>query len=405
MKGWNPPPVRGVFVGHHPYDGISLDELRRRRSMKWRLYPPDVLPVWVAEMDFPLAEPIRAALADMIARSDTGYASTERLPEAYAAFAAGRWGHALDPGWMLGVPDVMQGLCSMMRIVTKPGDPIVVHTPAYPPFFTGIASVERRFVAAPLARRGDGRVELDLEVLEDRFRDGARTYLLNNPHNPTGRVFARPELEALAELCDRYGVLVLADEIHAPLTYPESTFTPFAAIGAESSRRSLSFTSASKGWNLPGLKCALVVAHDEASWGVVEQIPFETQLGRSILGVSASIAAFTEGMPWLDDTLGYLDASRRLLADLLAERLPTVGCAIPEATYLAWLDCRALGLGDDPAAAFLERGRVAAYPGPKFGADGNGFVRFNFATARPIIADAVDRMAAAAPHDVTHPLL
>jgi cystathionine beta-lyase len=271
----------------------------------------------------------------------------------------------------------------------------VVHTPAYPPFFAGIASIERELVPAPLVQGGDGGFEIDLDVLEHRFRAGARTYLLNNPHNPTGFVLRRPELEAVAALCDRYGVTVLADEVHAPLVYPGATFVPFAAIDAESARRSVSLTSASKGWNLPGLKCALVVAHEQDTWKRVDRIHEETRLGRSIMGVAASIAAFTDGEPWLDDTIVYLDRGRQLLRSELADHLPAIGIAPADATYLAWLDCRVLDLGDDPAAAFLERGRVALYSGPKFGAEGRGFARFNFATSRPIIADAVARMAAA----------
>ncbi len=378
----------------HPYDRIALDDLRRRRSAKWAEYPPDVLPVWVAEMDFPLAEPIRRELLDLIERSDTGYADPAGLPEAYAGFAARRWGHTVRPDRMIAVPDVMRGLIATLEVVTDRGDPVVVHTPAYPPFFASIAYSERRLVAAPLARGDDGRHRLDLDALEARFRAGASTYLLNNPHNPTGLVLTADVLVAIAELCDRYGVLVLADEVHAPLVYPGRTFVPFAAIDRDSARRSISLTAASKGWNLPGLKCALAVAHDDGSWKLLDRIPDEVRLGRSIVGVAASTAAFDEGEPWLDDTVAYLDQTRRFLAERLADRLPGVGYVVPDATYLAWLDCRSLGLGDDPARAFLDDGRVALFPGPKFGDEGRGFARFNFATARPIVAEAVDRMAA-----------
>jgi cystathionine beta-lyase len=381
----------------HRYDQISLDELRRRRSEKWARYPPDVLPVWVAEMDFPLAEPIRDALIEMIERSDTGYADPSGLPGAYARFAERRWGHDVDPDRMVAVPDVMRGITAALEVMTARGDAVAVHTPAYPPFFSAIAYSERRLVEAPLASDGDGYHRLDLDVLEDRFREGATTYLLNNPHNPTGRAFGGDELAAVAALCDRYGVLVLADEIHAPLVYSGHRFVPFASIDAESAARSVSFTSASKGWNLPGLKCALAVAHDDDTWKGLDRIPDEIRLGRSIMGVAASIAAFDQGEPWLDDLLGYLEGSRRFLGDRLAARLPGVGYRVPEATYLAWLDCRGLGLGDDPALAFLDTGRVALYPGPHFGDVGRGFARFNFATARPIVAEAVDRMAAATP--------
>jgi cysteine-S-conjugate beta-lyase len=379
----------------HPYDGIALHDLRRRRSAKWAEYPPDVLPVWVAEMDFPLAEPIRRVLIELIDRSDTGYADPTGLPEAYAGFAARRWSHTVRTDRMVAVPDVMRGLIATLEVMTERDDEVVVHTPAYPPFFAGIAYTERRLVAAPLARGDDGRYRLDLDVLESRFRAGASTYLLNNPHNPTGLVLSAAELDSVAALCDRYGVLVLADEVHAPLVFPGRRFVPFAAIDRESARRSISLTAASKAWNLPGLKCALAVAHDDESWKRLDRIPDEVRLGRSIMGVAASIAAFDQGEPWLDDTIAYLDETRRFLGERLADRLPGVGYVVPDATYLAWLDCRSLGLGDDPARAFLDEGRVALYPGPKFGAEGRGFARFNFATSRSIVAEAVDRMAAA----------
>jgi cysteine-S-conjugate beta-lyase len=384
----------------HPYDAITAEALRSRRSEKWRAYPPDVVPVWVAEMDFPLAEPIARTLHEMISRDDTGYANPLTLPEAYAEFSSTRYGVRTDPGRTVLLPDVLQGIELGLELFAEPGGGVVVNTPVYPPFFSTIGWTGRRVVEAPLARDGaTGRYELDLDALERAFRGGARTYLLCNPHNPTGRVFSGAELEAAAELADRHGVMVLADEVHGPLTYPPARHVPFASLDSPAAGRSLSFVSASKAWNLAGLKCALAVASSAPTWDRLEEAPREVSFGASILGVAANETAFREGGPWLQDTVAYLDGNRVLLDELLRTHLPGVRYAQPEGTFLAWLDCGALGLGPDPAEPFLERTRVAVVAGPTFGGGGptgDGFVRLNFATSRPILAEAVGRMGALA---------
>jgi cystathionine beta-lyase len=376
----------------HPYDAITLAELRERRSAKWQVHGPDVLAAWIAEMDFPLAEPVRAALLDAVGRSDTGYVHPGRLAEAYAGFASRRWGLAVDPGLVRVVPDVMRGIAAAVEAVSRPGDGIVVDTPAYPPFLHVLPDTGRRVVQVPLVRGDDGGFALDLDGIERAYADGARVHLLCSPHNPTGLVLARPTLEAVAELADRYGVTVIADEVHAPLTYREATHVPFASLDAPAARRSLSLASASKAWNVAGLKCALLVgAADSAD--VVTGLHEEVGFGASLLGVLANTAAYDAGEAWLDDTVSYLDGNRAALAELLAEQLPQVCWVRPSATYLAWLDCTRLGLGDDPAAVFLSRGRVALSPGPDFGAPGLGWARLNFATPRPLLADVVRRLA------------
>ncbi|CAN5150517.1 aminotransferase class I/II-fold pyridoxal phosphate-dependent enzyme [soil metagenome] len=375
----------------HPYDDLRLTELRRRRSMKWRQHPADVLPVQVAELDFPLAEPVRAALADLAERGDTGYSSGLELPEAYADFAAYRYGQAIDPASCHLVGDVMQGVYVALRLFTEPGAGIVICPPVYHPFFSTIEAAGRAVVPVPLAAGND----LDFAGLEAAFAQGASVFLLCTPHNPVGRVWSTEDLMSVAELAARYGVLVLADEIHAPLTYPGVRHTPFGSLDYHAVARSISFVSASKAWNLPGLKCALAVTGSAELGSRWARLPELVPVAASIFGVAASVAAFTEGRSWLDDTLGYLDGNRALLGRLLAERLPGVRWVPPEATYLAWLDCSSLGLGDDPGSVFLERGRVALDRGPRFGEPGAGFARFNFGTSRSLVTEAVDRMAAA----------
>jgi cysteine-S-conjugate beta-lyase len=369
-----------VFVGE--------DALRRRRSSKWVTHPPDVLPAFVAELDVELAPPVRDALVEAIELGDVGYTEPGGLFESFAAFAGRRLGWAPDPARMRLVPDVMAGIVEALRVLTAPGDGVVIATPAYPPFFEGIPEAGRRTVEVPLA---DG--ELDLDGLDAAFAAGARAFLLCSPHNPGGRVLSRARLEEVAALAARHDVLMLADEIHAPLTLPGAVHAPFGALG---DGRWVALASASKAFNLAGLKCAIAVAGSEAVARGLDRLPSEVRYRAGLLGVIASQAAFEHGDAWLDELLAALDANRRRLAELLAEHLPAIGYRPPDASFLAWLDCRGLGLGDDPAAAFLERGRVALEPGPRFGAEGRGFARLNFGTSEALLAEAVRRMGAAA---------
>jgi cysteine-S-conjugate beta-lyase len=373
------------------FDDVSLETLRRRRSSKWVKYPPDVLPAWIAELDMPLAEPIRRALHEAIELGDTGYAEAGALPEAFADFARARLGWTVDPARVQVVPDVMVGVAEILRVATPPEAGVVINPPVYPPFFHTIEEVGRRVVEAPLARTAD-EWALDFDSLEAAFRAGARVYLLCSPHNPTGRVWSRADLARIAELAARYGVLVLADEIHAPLVLAGAEHTAFLALdGADG----IVFTSASKAWNLAGLKCAVAVSGSPRTQALLARMPTEVRYRAGNLGVLAAVAAFREGGPWLDALRLHLERNRRLLADLLAERLPEVRYEPPEASYLAWLDCTALGLGDDPAKLFLERGRVALVPGHAFGRQGAGFARLNIGTSRALVTEAVRRMAAA----------
>ncbi|GGK66830.1 cystathionine beta-lyase [Sphaerisporangium melleum] len=374
-----------------PLSAYGLDELRGRHSAKWRHHPPQVLPVWVAEMDTPLAEPIVTALAGAVSRGDTGYATPCGLPEAYAAFAARRFGHHADPAAIRLVPDVMAGVVEVLHLVTRPGDRVVVNTPAYPPYFYWLPRIGRQVVQSPLALGPDGH-RLDLAALERDFAAGAAAYLLCNPHNPTGLVLGEDELLAVAALADEYGVRVVSDEIHAPLVYPGGRHVPFPSLDAPAGARSVALVSASKAWNLPGLKAALAVPGEEARADVAGIDP-EVSESAGMFGVLASEAAFSEGEPWLDELMAGLSANRTLLGELLAERLPGVVYRPPQATYLAWLDLRALGLGDDPAEWFLRHGEVALYSGLKFGPPGSGFARFNFATSPALLTDAMTRMS------------
>jgi len=375
------------------FDAVALDELRLRRSWKWAEYPPDVLPAWVAEMDVPLAEPIRTALRAAVDLGDLGYADPGELPAAFADFAASRLGWTVDPEQVRVVPDVMVGVAEILRTSTAPDDRVVVNPPVYPPFFHTVAEVGRPIVEVPLADTQTGW-ELDLDGLEEAFRAGTRVYLLCSPHNPTGTVWRRGDLERVAELAARYGVLVLADEIHAPLTLAGARHVPFLTVADAAAEHGVALTSASKAWNLAGLKCAVAVTSSDPMRAALDRLPDAVRYRAGNLGVLAAVAAFRDGGAWLDALLAHLDRNRRLLADLLAGSLPEVGYRPPEASFLAWLDCTALGLGDDPAEAFRTRGRVALTRGLDFGGQGAGFTRLNIGTSAALLTEAVRRMAA-----------
>ncbi|MCO1597045.1 pyridoxal phosphate-dependent aminotransferase [Micromonospora sp. RHAY321] len=386
--------LSGARSAVNPLRQLTIDQLRQRTSLKWREYPEDVLPLWVAEMDVPLAEPVARAITDAVARGDTGYTAGTAYPQALAEFARRRWGwDGLAVERTALVPDVMHGVVEALRLVTEPGDAVVVNCPVYPPFYEFVAHAGRRILEAPLGED----LRIDLGTLEDAFRRaraGGRpaAYLLCSPHNPTGVIHTADELAAVASLAERHGVRVVADEIHAPVVAGGARFVPYLSVpGAENG---LSLMSASKGWNLAGLRGALLIAGPAAA-GDLARVPFEASVSTSHLGVIAHTAAFRDGGEWLDAVLTGLDDNRRLLAALLAEHLPAVRYRPGQATYLAWLDCRALDLGDDPATVFLDRGRVALNSGSAFGTGGDGHVRLNLATAPELITEAVRRMATA----------
>ncbi|MFG2544700.1 MalY/PatB family protein [Streptomyces sp. NPDC048594] len=377
-----------------PLRALTLDRLRRRTSMKWRTYPADVLPLWVAEMDVPLAPAVVRAVTEAMELGDTGYPAGTAYAEALADFAGKRWGwDDLAVERTAIVPDVMLGVVEMLKLVTGPGDPVIVNPPVYPPFYQFVGHLDRRIVEAPLGPD----LRIDLGALEEAFRravagGGRAAYLLCSPHNPTGTVHTADELAAVAALAERHGVRVVADEIHAPVVTGDARFVPYLSVPGAGG--GLALMSASKGWNLAGLKAALALAGPGAADDLA-RMPEEVGHGPSHVGVLAHTAALREGTDWLDAVLAGLDENRRLLTGLLAEQLPGVVHRAGEATYLAWLDCRALGLGDDPARVFLDRGRVALSSGIPFGTGGAGHVRLNLATSPEVITEAVRRMRAA----------
>jgi len=381
-------------------DQITMDELRRRGSVKWTRGGPDVIGAFVAEMDFGAAPAIEQALRDVIARSDFGYLSDRAaaaMAEACADWQRDRYGWAVDPARIRPLPDVIKGLEAAITVFSRPGSPVILPTPAYMPFLTVPPGLGRQIIQVPMAL-GNGRFVLDLDGIDAAFGQGGQLLVLCNPCNPVGRVYDRGELAAVAEVVERNGGRVFADEIHAPLIYPGGTHIPYASVDPAAAAHSVTATAASKGWNLPGLKCAQLILTSDTDAETWAGHGFMFEHGASTPGVWVTAAAYRDGGDWLAEVVGYLDGSRELLAGWLARQLPAVGYQPPEGTYLAWLDCRALGLADladSPADFFLDKARVLLTDGAACGEAGRGCVRLNFATPRPILAEIVRRMAEA----------
>jgi cystathionine beta-lyase len=394
-------------VTFNPLEELTLQQLRLRTSMKWRAHPVDVLPLWVAEMDVQLAPTVADALRTAIDNGDTGYPSGTAFAEAVSEFASQRWQwHDLEVSRTAIVPDVMLGVVETLRLVTDRGDAVVVNPPVYAPFYAFVSHDGRRVIEAPLD--ADGRIDLD--ALEEAFAracasGGKVAYLLCNPHNPTGSVHTFDELRGVAERARRFGVRVVSDEIHAPVILAGARFIPYLTVpGAENA---FALISASKAWNLSGLKAALAIAGPEAA-ADLRRMPEEVSHGPSHLGIIAHAEAFRTGGDWLDALLLGLDENRMLLGDLITEHLPRVKCLRPQGTYLAWLDCQQLGFDEGaadglavvadlsgPARWFFDHARVALSSGHVFGTGGAGHVRLNFATSPAILTEAVSRMGRA----------
>lgn len=376
-----------------PILGASLGQLRATRtSVKWRAFDPDVLPVWVAEMDALPCPAVVSAVTDAVSRGDTGYTWVDPYAAAFRSFADDRWGWTIDPAAVEGTPDVMIGIRDLLDVLTSPGDAVVISPPVYNAFYGFIEAYRRRVVEAPLSP--DGRLDEGAlaAAFEEATTGGARAaYLLSNPHNPVGTVHTHDELAMLAAVAGSFGVRVVSDEIHAPLVYPGSPFVPYAVVpGGE---RGITVFAASKAFNLAGLKCGLAVAGPEAV-ADLRRVPEVARHGASHVAAIAHAAALSDGRDWLDRLVGELDANRHHLAARLAAELPEVGHRMPDSTYLAWLDFTATGLGDDPSARLREVGRVGLSRGLDFGPQGRGHARLNFATSPAVLDEAVDRIVA-----------
>lgn len=377
------------------YNFDQVIERRHTESIKWRRYEEDVLPLWVADMDFTAPEPVIRALEERVAHGIFGYSGPpdglreviqERLVELY------NWRVAADEIFF--IPGVVTGFNKTCHAIGAPGDEILVEPPVYPPMLTAPEAAGRVCKTVQLVE-GRERYERDLEAFERAISERTSLFLLCNPHNPVGRVFDKDELENLAEVCLRHDIVICSDEIHCDLVFRGHPHIPIASLAPEIAAQTITFFAPSKTYNIAGLSCSVGVIQnpelrehfDEAVAGVVPHI--------NVLGYTAALAAYRDGQAWLDALMDYLEANRDYVLDYIAAFMPAIECNLPEGTYLAWLDCRDAGIPGNPHEFFLERARVALNDGADFGSGGEGFVRLNFGCPRATLTAALERMRAA----------
>ena len=371
---------------------FPLSELRKRKSVKWRNFPSDVLPLPVAELDFPIAESIKQALREMIDRSDTGYLGPfPEMFESFRDFSLAKWGWKPDITQMRIATDVGVGTVEVIRTLTNPGDKVVLNPPVYENMWRWIAEVKAELVEVPLIENGM-EYSMDFEKLELAYAQGAKVHLLCSPHNPVGIIFNKEDQVRIAELAKKYGVIVISDEIHAALTFPGKTFVPFLSVSDAAKEVGICVTSASKAFNLAGLKCAMIITESEALKAKIDAMPLSVAFRASLFGAVAATAAFSSAQAWLDGALMTLDQNRRLIRTLIDSKIPAIGYRVPDFGYLAWLDISNLGLGEDPTKTLLEQGKLAVNSGTVYSPRHKNHVRLNFGTSGEIIEEAFHRM-------------
>lgn len=385
---------------HHPFDDITVEQLVTQGSMKWAKTPGH-LAAFIAEMDFGIAPVITEALHKAVDTPMLGYLPSrvkDDMCEATSDFLRSHYGWDVPSSHIYPTADVLSAYDVVLERFSLPNSPVIVPTPAYMPFLTLTALRGREVLQVPMVSGQGGRVEMDLEGIGKAFEAGAHVMILCNPHNPLGRVYTKEELEALAAVVDAHDGLVFSDEIHAPLTFGGHQHIPYASLSEVTARHTLTATSASKAFDIPGLKCAQLVVSNDVHQKAMTDIAFIVSHGAATPGVLANTAAYRGGGPWLQDVLDYIDANRTLLADLLRDHLPEVGYQIPEGTYIAWLDCT--GLPDVKgerswAQFFSDEAHVSLTDGALCGEAGVGHVRLMLSTPRHILEKIVMAMAAA----------
>jgi cysteine-S-conjugate beta-lyase len=381
-----------------PVQAFDVATEERARSMpcgKWSRFEPDVLPLWVADMDFPVADVVRCALREQIDCGSLGYPPRNGLPDLVPAVVdrlAARFGWRVPFEAIRPTPGIIPALFAGVEATTTPSDEVIVQPPAYPPFFSVIEEAGRRLLVDQLVDDGAG-FRMDVDALRAAITPATRTLLFCNPHNPSGRVFTPAELERLAEVVLEHRLWVLSDELHADLVF-DGQHVPFASLDPELARRTVTLYGPTKAFNLAGLKIGFMISENPALLAHVCGRVGHRMPGVNVLAQAATIAAYRRGDAWLEAALHYLRANRDEVQRRLRAEAPEVRAHTPEGTYLSWLDLRGAGLGDDPCAALLERGRLALNPGPDYGAGGDGFARLNFATSRATLDDALDRLVA-----------
>lgn len=380
---------------------LPIDVLRMRQNVKWTRYGSDVLPAWVAEMDFAVARPIQRCMERMVADQDYGYPDRGgnhgdgTLVDAFRNRMASRFGWETDPAMVLPLSDLVQGTFASILALSEPGDGVILQLPAYPPFHEAIKSTGRRLIAHRLHSGADGWTHAP-DSLSPLIDATTRIILLCNPQNPTGRVFSEAELREIGRVAVERDLVIVSDEIHADLIYPGAKHIPIATLSPEIAARTITITSATKGFNIPGLRCGILYFGSTALRERFHaRFPARVIGSPGITGIDTTVAAWNHGQPWLDEVLEHLDHNRRRIDGFLKSELPAIKSHMPESTYLGWLDCSALGLATSAVDFFLDHAKVGFSPGEAFDPDGRNFVRFNFATSGRILEQILARMAEA----------
>jgi cystathionine beta-lyase len=373
----------------------ALAKLQARMSEKWRAFNPEILPMPFAVMDYELAQPIKEILTTLISNSDAGYlGKIPELPVALSQFAQLRWQWKVEPSQVKIAPDVGVGVIEIARLLINPGEKILINTPVYYNFYNWIKELRCEVVDAPL-KEENLHYSLDLIEIEKCYQAGVKLHILCNPHNPVGSLYSKSDLQQLAELAMRYHVIILSDEIHAPLVYSENTFTPFLSVSDTAKEVGFAFLSATKAFNIAGLKCAQIVAQSEKNLATLNSIPAAVHSRASLFGAVASAVAYKDCYDWLDAVIRELDSSRYYLKELIEQTDLPIGYRVPDCSYFGWLDLRGAHLSGDIAQHFLDKGKIAIAPGNFYGPTGAGFIRINFATSRELIHDAMTRITKA----------
>ncbi len=376
-----------------------LERIINRRnsdSLKWNTYDEDVLPLWVADMDFMAPEPVLRALHERVNHGVFGYGKAPaELREIIAARLDQRYGWQVPTEALVFVPGVVPGFNLAARALASPGEGMLVQTPVYPPILRAPAHCALTCQAMELTRRPDGIYEIDFDLFEATITDRTRLFLLCNPHNPVGRVFRPDELERLAEICLRHQLFIVSDEIHCDLVFQGSRHVPIASLAPEIAGRTITLMAPSKTYNIAGLQCAFAIIPNPDLRQKFYHARADLVEWPNLMGYTAALAAYRDGQDWLDRVLCYLEAHRDWLLQYVAEHLSGIRMGRPEGTFLAWLDCRQAGIPGNPHEFFLQQARVALNDGPTFGRGGEGFVRLNFGCPRAILVEALERMRGA----------
>lgn len=362
-------------------------------SEKWREYGPDVLPLWVADMDFAAPEPVLRALHERISHGVFGYGGeTKALSELICERMFRKHNWKVEPNEVVHFPGVITGFNLACQAFAGPGNGVLIQTPVYPPFLSAPANAGSIRQEMRLTQDANGRYTVDLERFEGAMDDATRVFLLCNPHNPVGRIYSRDELSGMAEACMRRGVIMCSDEIHGDLVFNGHPHTPIASLDAEIAQRTITLSSPSKTFNIPGLYCSYAIIQNADLRRRFEEAQRGLVTHGNLLGLVAGAAAYREGDEWLEQLIAYLQGNRDYLYETIQHEMPMLKMVKPEGTYLAWVDCREAGIEGKAGTFFLKKGRVALVDGSHFGKGGEGFVRINFGCARSVLRDALERM-------------